>query len=88
MYLKLRFWFVILLVESVWHERNFKQPSDAKNTTQHVFMPPFDEIKNSQSTKEPLISMQSAHYSSALNFNTLRITDTWEWFIIRSAQNI
>jgi len=41
-------------------------------------MPLFYEIKNSESTKEPLISMQSVHYSSALNFNTLRVRDAWE----------
>jgi len=48
-------------------------------------MPPFYETENSQSTKEPLISTQSVHNSSALNFNTLNVTDTWEWFIIRSS---
>ena len=40
--------------------------------------------KNSQSTKEPIISMQAVHYSTALNFNTLKVTDISERFIIRS----
>jgi hypothetical protein len=55
-----------------------EQPSNDKNRTRRVFMPPFYETENPQSSKEPLISMQSVHYYYAPNFNILNVTDTWE----------